>query len=153
MNLRRALGKSSRYSDAEINITPVMNIFVILIPFLLLTATFVKIAIIEFSLPSLDSKSGVDAQQLKDLTVLVVGIKPEGFQIKTSERSYPLIGKRANGDFDYAALYARLKEIKDRYPQLEDVIISPAPEIRYQIIVKVLDNCREVGFPNFSISG
>jgi len=152
MNLRQAVGKSRRTSDAEINITPVMNIFVILIPFLLLTATFVKIAIIEFSLPSLQQKGSVNLQDLKDLTVLVVGIKPEGFEIKTSERTYPLI-KNRNGQFNYAALYARLKEIKDRYPDLKDVIISPAPNIRYQIIVKVLDNCREVGFPNFSISG
>jgi len=152
MNLRQVVGKSRRATDAELNITPVMNIFVILIPFLLLTATFVKIAIIEFSLPSLQQKGNVNLQDLKNLTVLVVGIKPEGFEIKTSERTYPLIGNR-DGRFDYASLYARLKEIKDRYPDLKDVIISPAPNIRYQIIVKVLDNCREVGFPNFSISG
>ncbi len=58
MNLKQAIGKSRRSAEAEINITPVMNIFVILIPFLLLTATFVKIAIIDLSLPTLEMSSG-----------------------------------------------------------------------------------------------
>jgi len=152
MNLRQALGRSRRNPDADLNVTPVMNIFVILIPFLLLTATFVRIAIIDLSLPSLEEGGQLSEEELKNLTLLVVSIKPEGFEIKTSEKKYPLIGKR-DGDFDFSALKRRLGEIKKRYPALEDVIISPASEIRYKVIVKVLDSCREAGFPNFSISG
>ena len=152
MNLRQAIGKSRRSHDTEINITPVMNIFVILIPFLLLTATFVKIAIIDLALPTLEQKSGVNDEEIKDLTVLVLAISPEGFQIKTSEKNYPMI-KIKDGDYDYLDLGKKLTEIKTQFPKLEDVIISPSSEILYHVIVKVLDNCREVGFPNYSISG
>jgi|Deesub1362B_J571_1020462.scaffolds.fasta_scaffold11992_3 biopolymer transport protein ExbD len=152
MNLRKAVGRSRRNLDAEVNIIPVMNIFVILIPFLLLTATFVRIAIIDLALPSLEKGTQLSEEELKNLTLLVVSIKPEGFEVKTSEKTYPIIPVR-NGQYDYSALQRRLKEVKKKYPELEDVVISPASAIQYKIIIKVLDYCREAGFPNFSISG
>jgi len=152
MNLRKAIGKSRRSHDTEINITPVMNIFVILIPFLLLTATFVKIAIIDLALPTLEQKSGPQKDDVKDLTVLVLSITSEGFQIKTSEKNYPIIKIKDRG-YNYLDLVEKLTEVKKNFPKLEDVIISPSSEILYYVIVKVLDNCREVGFPNYSISG
>lgn len=152
MNLKQAIGKSRRSAEAEINITPVMNIFVILIPFLLLTATFVKIAIIDLSLPTLEMTSGQNDDEIKDLTVLVISIKTEGFEIKTSEQNYPLI-RKTNGNYDYDKLDIKLTEIKNQFPKLEDVIITPSSEVLYQDIVNVLDQCREIGFPNYSISG
>ena len=152
MNLKKNLGLNRRNLDSDINITPIMNIFVILIPFLLLTATFVRIAVIELRLPSLEEKDSSNPEDLKDLTVLVVSIQPEGFEIKTSELDLPLIQKKSD-DFDFDQLTDRLKGIKKRFPRLQDVVILPASQIRYQVIVKVLDSCREVGFPNFSISG
>ncbi len=154
MNLRRTIGKERRGEDAEVNITPVMNVFVILIPFLLLSASFIKIAIIDFSLPSAEqsSSNAVNAKDLKELTVLVVSIGTKGFEVKTSEKKLPLV-KKTNGKYDYKTLGDRLKSVKKKYPKLEDVIISPDAKIKYDTIVKVMDKCREVGFPNFSISG
>ena len=46
----KSLGADTETKDVDV--TPVMNVFVILIPFLLLMAVFTKIAIIDFSLPS-----------------------------------------------------------------------------------------------------
>ena len=154
MNLRRTIGKERRIEDFDVNITPVMNVFIILIPFLLLSASFVKIAIIDFSLPSAEQSSSnvVNANDLKELTVLVVSIDTKGFQVKTSEKKLPFV-KKISGKFDYKALVDRLKSVKKKYPKLEDVIISPDARIKYDTIIKVMDTCRKVGFPNFSISG
>lgn len=152
MNLRQAIGKSRGRVDSELNVTPVMNIFVILIPFLLLTATFVKITIIDLTLPTLEQNTATDDEAVKDLTVLVVSIFSEGFQIKTSERNFPII-KKKDGEYDLQKLVDNLNEIKRLFPRLEDVVISPSSEVLYQVIVDVLDSCREVGFPNYSISG
>lgn len=152
MNLKQVLGKNRRNLEADLNITPVMNIFVILIPFLLLTATFVRIAIIELSLPSVETQDSTNLEELKDLTLLMVTISLDGFEIKTSEKDFPVIPNHSGG-FDYDRLTVRLAKIKEQYPKLNDVLISPDDNIRYQVIVNVLDRCREVGFPNFSISG
>ncbi len=152
MNLKKQLGKHRKNSDNELNVTPVMNIFVILIPFLLLTATFARIAIIELTLPTLESREDSNPEDLKDLTLLMVVINSEGFEIKTSENNFPKVLNTSDG-FDFEKLSERLNNIKLQYPKLEDVLISPADDIQYQVIIKVLDSCREVGFPNFSITG
>ena len=152
MNLKKVLGKDRKSRDVELNVTPVMNIFVILIPFLLLTATFVRIAIIELTLPTLESIEDTNPEDLKDLTLLMVIINPEGFEIKTSENNFPEVLNTADG-FDFEKLSEQLENIKLQYPKLEDVLISPADDIQYQVIIKVLDSCRDVGFPNFSITG
>ncbi len=83
MDLRKA-GKRKR-EESDVNIIPVMNIFLLLIPFLLLTAAFVKIAILDLSLPTL-SKDGTPKLQQKDkkkLTLVVVKVKNTGFQLKS----------------------------------------------------------------------
>jgi len=153
MNLRKTLGESRQQQDTDINITPILNIFVILIPFLLLTVTFVKIAIIEFTLPTLEgATSAISETQAKELTVLVVAIEPSGFEVKTSEKTFPKIRRKKN-EYNYDELTKRLKSIKKDFPKLEDVIISPDNDVQYHIIIKVMDVCREAGFPNFSISG
>lgn len=104
-------------------------------------------------MPSAAQSEPVEASDdLKELTLLVLSISDEGFQIRTSEQDYPKILKKS-GEFDFDGLSVRLSDLKKRYPKLSDVVISPDSKIKYQIIVRVLDSCREVGFPNFSISG
>ena len=56
MNLKQSVKRRLRghAGETDVNLTAVMNIFLILIPFLLLTAPFMRIAVLELTLPSLD---------------------------------------------------------------------------------------------------
>ena len=63
MNLKQAIGKDKRQQEVDVNIIPVMNIFLLLIPFLLLTAAFVQLAVVELSLPSLNKEQGQQTQE------------------------------------------------------------------------------------------
>lgn len=149
MNLRKQVGRGREYG--ELNIIPVMNVFVVLIPFLLLTAVFVRIAVIEMSLPTVGGEKGEQLPN-QEIVITIIAIEEEGFRIKSSQAKYPPIKKR-DGEYDYDALASTLRRIKGRNPHLEDIIISPDPNIKYEIIIKVMDQCRENGFPNISISG
>ena len=44
--------RRKRAEPADINLTPVMNLFVVLIPFLLLSAAFFHVSVIPTSLPT-----------------------------------------------------------------------------------------------------
>lgn len=151
MDLKRAIGRTRTYETEDLNITPVMNIFLILVPFLLLTAVFVKISILEFSLPSKGDKPA-QATQAKNPIVTILAITDKGFDLKTKDMKIPHIAKQDN-DFDYAGLVEKLSQVKQRHQDTEDIIIAPQAAIKYDIIIKVMDRCRENGFPNISISG
>ena len=150
MNLKKTLGRENIYEDDNLNITPVMNIFLILVPFLLLTAVFVNIAILEFSLPSSDAQARETAQK-KNTVVTILAITEKGFELRTKGAQFPVISKNAN-EFDFQTLVERLKEVKNKHGETEDIIIAPESTIKYEIIIKVMDRCRENGFPNISIS-
>ena len=67
MRFRRFKRRANK--DAELSITAFMNLMVILVPFLLITAVFSKISILELDLPS---RSEVVKQNKKALQLEVV---------------------------------------------------------------------------------
>jgi biopolymer transport protein ExbD len=151
MNLKRAMGRERRPEDAELNITPVMNMFLILVPFLLLTAVFVRIAVLELSLPSL-KKDGTREQRPESAVLIILSVTEKGFELRAPNTKIPMI-RRKGEEYDYDTLIRRLRELDRKFVGVDDVIISPAATIKYEVIVKVMDRCRENGFPNISISG
>ncbi len=152
MNLKQSLGRTSRLGDDELNITPVMNIFLILVPFLLLTAVFVKISIVEFSLPSGDAR-GQNAQDPKTAPVVtILSINKDGFELKSKGVAIPFI-RNKQAEFNFPLLVKKLEEVKKRHRSSEDIIIAPQEDIKYNTLIQVMDRCRESGFPNISISG
>lgn len=157
MNLKKAIGREKRFKECEVNIISVMNLFLLIIPFLLLTVTFVKLAVIDLSLPSL-SKEGLNQTEeppQKQLVLLILSIRETGFQLKglaTISLVFDPID-RINNQYNYSRLIEQLKQVKQQYPYAEDIILSPESKVKYDIIIKVMDRCRETGFPNVSLSG
>jgi len=155
MNIKQSMGRrlKGHAGETELNLTAVMNIFLILIPFLLLTAVFVRIAVLELTLPSLDS-SGRQAQTRKQKSTIIniLVIKETGFELKSPDIKFSKLDKKQT-EYDWEGLKNHLSTIKGKYPESEDIIISPVNAIKYHTIISVMDRCRESGFPNISISG
>jgi len=152
MNLMNLI-RNREIADEEVNIIPVMNIFLLLIPFLLLTAVFVKIAVLDLSLPTLGRGGQRMLEPQKDLVLVILAIKETGFQVKSPGFKFDPIDRRMDGDYNYDLLGVQLNEIKVKHGSAEDIIISPEGNIKYDIIIKAMDNCRDKGFPNVSLAG
>ncbi|MBN1558644.1 biopolymer transporter ExbD [candidate division KSB1 bacterium] len=155
MNLKQTINRQLRghARDAEVNLTAVMNVFLILIPFLLLTASFVRIAILELTLPSLDRAGQPTTVQKAESTVLnILLIRETELQLNSPGLKFDKIA-RLTDDYNWSELTAQLQRVKSKFPDSEDIIISPENTIRYETIIVIMDECREAGFPNISISG
>ena len=132
-----------------------MNIFLILIPFLILTATFVKLAIIDFSIPTTGGNSDSAQPPPKEKMILtVIDIKANGeLQLKsTGSKFEPVQPINTKERCDYEKLASQLKNLKLKHPAIEDIILIPDVEVKYNIIIQVMDRCRENGFSNISLS-
>ena len=155
MNLKQSVQQRLRghAGDTDVNLTAVMNIFLILIPFLLLTATFVRITVLELTLPSLDRAGRQTTRQNSESTVLnILLIKETELQLNSPGFEFDKINKLDN-DYNWPELTSQLQRIKDKFPDSQDIIISPERTIRYETIIAIMDQCREAGFPSISISG
>ena len=155
MNLYGSPQSRSDLDVPEVNMTAVMNIFLILIPFLLLTAVFVKMAVLEVSLPTGNS-AGVEALPPAERSVLViVGVDNAGrLQIKTTtkEVQFDPIMPLSDGKCDYKSLRFQLKRLKINFGWMNELILQPADNVAYDVIIKIMDRCREEGFPNVSLA-
>jgi biopolymer transport protein ExbD len=153
MNLKLMLSKRKKSREEDINLLNIMDMFLIMIIFLLQTGAFLKLAIIELVLPSLSKgQSQVQTQQQENLVLIVLAIRENGFQLKSLGFKFDPILK-SNNQYNYAILVEQLKVIKQQHPQAEDIIIAPESKVKYSTIITVMDRCRETGFPNISLSG
>ena len=141
---------SKSVESFDLDITPMMNIFMILIPFLVSMAVFTQIAVVEFSLPPAQVPGESD-EQTKELDISVV-VTGSGFQIVGTGRKLDMIPK-LQGDYQFTQLRALLKAIKFQYPSQKSVVLVFDGEVLYDDIIKFMDICRESQFPDIGLSG
>jgi len=137
--IRSRRGGHRRHDAVELNITAFMNLMVILVPFLLITAVFSRLAILELNLPGSSSEPVDPQEQTFQLEVIVRQDK-----IEVGDRNQGLLGIYPNGEdgYDYVALAEKLLELKERYPTKTDASILLEQDIAYDTLVQVMDTVR-----------
>ncbi len=132
-------GRRHNEDTAELNITAFMNLMVILVPFLLITAVFSRLAILELNLPGSSSEPVEPQDQVFQLEVIVRSDK-----IEVGDRNQGLLGVYPNNDggYDYEAVANKLQELKKRYPKKTDASILLEQEIAYDTLVQIMDTVR-----------
>ena len=138
MMLSRRSGRRNM-ETADINITAFMNLMVILVPFLLITAVFSRLAVLELNLPGSSTEPANPQEQIFQLEVTV-----RKGQIEVGDRNLGALGVYPNGDdgYDYDALSTKLSDIKKRYPEKTDAAILLEADIHYDTLVQVMDRVR-----------
>jgi len=137
---RRRGGRRANQETAELNITAFMNLMVILVPFLLITAVFSRLAVLELNLPGSSTEPVEPQEQTFQLEVIVRKDK-----IEVGDRNQGLLGIYPNtgeGGYDYDALSEKLSQLKKRYPQKTDASILLEQDIEYDTLVQVMDRVR-----------
>jgi biopolymer transport protein ExbD len=122
----------------DINIVPMLDIFTILLFFLIFTAVFSKTHIVELDLPAKSS------EPLK---------LPEGLQLEVVVRKGELVVQDRNtgplkplpnieGRYDFAGLNSYLTRVKAQVPTLRNATVLPEADISYETIVATMDAVR-----------
>src|SRR5690606_23897883 len=112
----------SRLTDvAELNITTFMNLMVILVPFLLITSVFSRMTVLNVNLPTLD-KAQQQSEEKLDLD-LEVSVSEEIITLRDRNIGNIYEPIRIN-DNNWQPLVNVLLEIKTRYPDEKDVLIT-----------------------------
>ena len=123
---------------AQLEITAFLNLIVVLVPFLLSTAVFSRLAVLQLTLPA--QSSGVE--QLKGDLQLEVVIRPDALEV--GDRIGGLIQRIPNSEsgHDYKALSLLMEQIKVRFPDKTDATVLAEPNTPYDVLVQVMDAVR-----------
>ncbi|HSG66125.1 MAG TPA: biopolymer transporter ExbD [Gammaproteobacteria bacterium] len=134
------LRKRGRHRETvELNITAFMNLMVVLVPFLLITAVFSQVAILDLNLPT-DGQPPVEPTEPQ----LQLEITVRESRIDVGDRSTGLltvIENTASG-YDLEELGDYLEKVKQRFPDKSDATLLLEPDISYQTLVAVMDRVR-----------
>ncbi len=128
-----------RKTPAHLEITAFINLIVVLVPFLLSTAVFSRLAVIDLSLPA--QSSGVAQLKVNDLQLEVV-IRPDALEV--GDRMGGLIERIPFKDAapDVKALSRLVQQVKAKYPDKQDATVLAQPDTPYDTLVQVMDALR-----------
>lgn len=137
--INRRRGGRRNSETVELNITAFMNLMVILVPFLLITAVFSRLAILELNLPGSSSEQVDEPEQVFQLEIIVRNEK-----IEVGDRNIGALGVYPNdaGGYDFDAISKKLAAIKKDYPEKTDAAILLEADIPYETVVQVMDRVR-----------
>jgi biopolymer transport protein ExbD len=148
--MRSVLQPSESADVIDVDVTPVMNVFIILIPFLISVAVFTQLSILEFSLPP-NVGTGLDDSSGKPKLKLTVVVAPEYLAITYGETrldSIPL----AQGNYNLELLSSRLAIRRDSVEINNEIIVAVRDKIKFEDVVSVMDRCRAAGFEKTGLS-
>ena len=126
----------------EIDVTTYLNLMVVLVPFLLITAVFSRITIVELSLPS---EAGRGSSEPVAFRVEVI-VREDVLEISNGTAVIAAI-PNVDGDYDLPTLSEHMVALKRSYSDIEAASVLLEPKIPYDYLIQVMDVVRSVELP------
>jgi biopolymer transport protein ExbD len=129
-----------RKEAAHLEITAFINLIVVLVPFLLSTAVFTRLAVLDLTLPA---QNAAALEQVKDNNLqLEIVVRPEALEV--GDRNGGLIQRIPATDKgpDIPALNKLIEQIKTKFPDKTEATVLAEPNTAYDTIVQVMDAVR-----------
>ncbi|MCG8316575.1 MAG: biopolymer transporter ExbD [Pseudomonadales bacterium] len=136
----RGRARRSREVNAEINITAFMNLMVVLVPFLLITAVFSQMSILELNLPA--GAPVEQEEEKKPPIVLEVLIYNDRLEVVDRQTGPLKIIPSIAGSYDYKTLVSTLKAVKKRFPDITAITLLLQANTSYDVLVQTMDSVR-----------
>jgi biopolymer transport protein ExbD len=126
----------------DLDMTTFLNLMVVLVPFLLITAVFSRITIVELSLPS---AAGGAAISEPGFGVEVI-VRKGGLEITNGSAVIARIPKQEE-EYDLETLSELVMSLKRDHPDKDDASVLLEPQIEYDYLIQVMDVVRSAELP------
>jgi biopolymer transport protein ExbD len=127
-----------------LNLTPMMDVLTVLVVFLLITAVFTSITVMDLNVPT---NTGAAVSSKPNFAIEVI-VRRSGLEIANGSSVEAAIPK-VDGKYDLKKLSELLLALKAQYPQKEDATVLMEPKVEYDYLVQVMDAVRGAEMPLF----
>lgn len=138
--------RKGKNESKRLNLVPILDSVFILIFFLLLSASFLKIYEINSNVPIISSTPPPPSKK-KPLGLTMI-VTPQSIVIKTGDapgRTIKTFGFNTVEDsFPYEELHSFMLELKKSNKDEKTIILEPNQEVDYDTIVKIMDSVRMI---------
>jgi biopolymer transport protein ExbD len=126
---------------AELMLVPMIDIFTVMVTFLLMTAVFSRITTLELDLPS--AASGKVTEPAFRLEVIV---RKEGLELTNGKAVIAAVPK-VDGEYDLKTLSELAVSLKRDHPDVNDASVLLEPDVEYDDLIQVMDTLRRAEVP------
>lgn len=143
---------TGRKKNFEPNLVPFIDLMSVLITFLLITAVWTQVSMIQIG-TSIYGKKAENSPpppipEQADV-VLKLEIKANVYVLTVAKQVIQI--PAVNADYDEAGLIAQLEKAKQLYPAKKDGAIAMADDLPYERLIKGMDAMLKAGFPIISV--
>jgi biopolymer transport protein TolR len=144
-----------RNVNVELNLVPFIDLMSVLITFLLITAVWSQVSMIQLG----SSIYGKKNEQNKEPPPpppphadipLRLDVKVDGFRLVVGTQRFQI--PKASTGYDAEALAGYLKKVKADYAEKVDAVITVDDEVAYEFLILGMDTLNQNGFPSISVS-
>jgi biopolymer transport protein ExbD len=133
--------KRPERKPTELLLVPMIDIFTVLVAFLLMTAVFSRIVILQIDLPS--SSGAAPTEPTFRLEVIV---RKDGFDLSDGKQVIATIPK-VNDAYDLKALTQKAVDVKREHPEANDASVLSEPRVPYDDLIQTMDALRSAEIP------
>lgn len=161
--------RQTQNDQPELNLAPIMNMVVILIPLLLLSVVFLRVGVVNVSTPSLTPGAASGGEETSRVTLAVGAtgfiVSSNQGEIGRVEVEDPKAARRAldrarsaydagdvaaaeaalrdfSSSFGWSELYATMRRAKETNPAVEVVHLTADADVPYALVIKAMDAVR-----------
>jgi hypothetical protein len=139
--------KYRRASDAtfDLNLAPILDIIVSIVPMLLLSIAFVQVKMIETPVPQAvaDAIQRSDEKEDTQVKLLVSDLKGFTFEVVSKGHTQKFEVPRRSNAWDYDGLQKVAFEVKQQNPQVFKLDLAPEGQVNLNDLVQVMDKVRK----------
>lgn len=141
-----------RSTIVDLNLVPFIDLMSVCIIFLLITAVWHQVSMIQIGSSVYGKKTDQDVEPPPPRAEIPfrVDVRTDGYRVLVGRQmsQIPMV----NGQYDLPHLITELKKIKELYPEKVDAVITVMDELTYESLIDGMDALLTSGFPEISIA-
>ena len=131
--------KHNHQEAADLDVTPFMNLMIVLVPVLLLSMVFTHTTVIDLNFPT---GEGSEAAFDPEAVHLEVVVSDDTLRVADGRGGTIKTLPMKDGVYDFAGLSFVMRELKRRMPEKLDITVLLEHDTDYQTLVTIMDTVR-----------
>lgn len=145
-------GGDNRRATVDLNIVPFIDLMSVCIIFLLITAVWTQVSMIQIGSSMYGKKTSQETAEPPPRAEIPfrLDVRGDGYRIVVGRSSTSI--PKSGAEYNQAALLAELKKVKELYPEKVDAVITVLDELPYETLIHGMDSLLSAGFPEISVA-
>lgn len=136
--------------NVELNMTPFIGLFALLVVMLLLTAVWNRVAMLSTDTASTTSSDSPPPPNQKKQVKLNITLLKDRIEMAEDDKGTNI--PYLNGDVDRMRLVTLINYWKKKYPDRTDIVLNTENSVTYQKLIEVFDILVGHGFPDVGVN-